>query len=457
MRRVPGILLACALAATGVFAVAGSAELVAPAVTALVADAAQLAEPWPDEAGEAAYAAALVVVLVAGLVATLRLALSCLHGPARPPASGELAKLLSEARTDSLTKLGNRRAFQDDLAAEIERRNRSGSVFSLMAIDLDGLKRINDTHGHQAGDAHLRSAAARLDATVGTLGTVYRTGGDEFMVLLPGSRNWHAIELAHRIQSATTSPAGVRALSIGVTETGGTEHRQELVRRADLALYEAKRERLPVVPYQPELEAADQAPDAIAPQQKALAAALARAVDSRDSGTAGHSGVVAELAAAAGARLGLGRERLERLRVTALLHDVGKIAIPDSILHKDGRLAPREREQMRQHVAVGRDILAAAGFTDEASWLLHHHERWDGRGYPDGLRAESIPLESRIVAVADAFEAMTGGRPYRAQITDEQALAELSERSGTQFDPACVEALAAVVRGRSRRAPAAAV
>jgi diguanylate cyclase (GGDEF)-like protein len=455
MRRVFGILVACAMAATGVLAVAGAAELLLPSLSDLVGRAPAQAEPWPDEVGELGYAAALVLVLFAGLVALMRFGLARLRGPARPASSGELARLKNEARTDSLTKLGNRRAFQDDLAAEIERRNRSGSVFSLMAIDLDGLKRINDTHGHQAGDAHLRAIATRLDETVGTLGTVYRTGGDEFMVLLPGSRNWHAIELAHRIQAATTSPAGVRGLSIGVTETRGMEHRQELVRQADLALYEAKREKLPVVPYQPGLEAPDQAPGAVDPQKKALAAALARAIDRRDSGTGGHSEVVAELATAVGVRLSLGRQQLERLKVAALLHDVGKIAISDAILHKSNRLAPEEREEMRQHVVVGRDILAAAGFADEATWLLHHHERYDGSGYPDKLRGDRIPLESRIIAVADAFEAMTGGRPYRPQLTDDQALAELSERSGTQFDPVCVQALTAVVRGRSRESAAA--
>jgi diguanylate cyclase (GGDEF)-like protein len=455
MRRVLGILLACAMAAMGVFAVAGVVELLIPSLSAPANGASRGARPLPDSVGEVIYASALVLVLLAGLVATLRFGLARLRGPDRPPTEGELARLVAEARTDSLTRLANRRAFQDDLAAEIERRNRSGSVFSLMAIDLDGLKRINDTHGHPAGDAHLRSIAARLEATVGSLGTVYRTGGDEFMALLPGSRNWHAMELAHKIQGATTSTSGVRAVSIGVTETRGMEHRQELVRQADLALYEAKREKLAVVPYQPALDAVDQTPNAVDPQKKALATALAQAVDRRDSGTGGHSEIVAELATAVGLRRGLSGQPLDRLRVAALLHDVGKIAISDAILHKSIRLDPVEREEMRQHVLVGRDIVAAAGFSEEATWLLHHHERHDGSGYPDGLRGDRIPLESRIIAVADAFEAMTGGRPYREQLTDEQALAELSERSGTQFDPSCVQALAAVVRERARASAAA--
>jgi diguanylate cyclase (GGDEF)-like protein/putative nucleotidyltransferase with HDIG domain len=444
MRRIFGILAACALAATGAFAVAGAVELVLPSLSALTR--------WPPDEGEVAYATAIVLVLGAGLVAVARLGLASVRGSRGRPPQHDVEQLVSEARTDSLTKLGNRRAFESDLAAEIERRNRSGSAFSLMAIDLDGLKGINDTYGHQAGDAHLRSIAARLAAAVGALGTVYRTGGDEFMVLLPGQRNWDAIELAHRIHGATTTATGIRALSIGVTESRGMEHRQELVRQADLALYEAKREKLPVVPYQPGLESVGQAPGTVDPRKEALARALAHAVDRRDSGTGGHSEVVAELAAAVGARQGLAGQRLERLRVAALLHDVGKIAIPDAILHKSNRLAPDERQEMRQHVVVGREILAAAGFADEATWLLHHHERYDGSGYPDALRGDRIPLESRIISVADAFEAMTGGRPYRPRLTDEQALAELSERSGTQFDPGCVQALAAVVRERGGNA-----
>ena len=166
----------------------------------------------------------------------------------------ELARLIAEARTDNLTGLANHRAFHDDIAAEIDRRNKKGSVFSLMAIDLDGLKAVNDSLGHQAGDAHIVRLAAACAPTTGSAGTVYRTGGDEFMILLPDCRNWHAINLAHRIHAATEPPHGTRALSIGVTETKGTEHRQALVRQADLALYEAKRAKLSVVPYRPGME-----------------------------------------------------------------------------------------------------------------------------------------------------------------------------------------------------------
>ena len=165
------------------------------------------------------------------------------------PENPELARLMTEARTDNLTRLANHRAFHDDLAAEIDRRNRTGSVFSLMAVDLDGLKSINDSLGHQAGDAHIVRLGHALRDQTGAAGTVYRTGGDEFMILLRDRRNWHAIDLAHRIHAATASDDGTRALSIGVTETQGTEHRQALIRQADLALYEAKRAKLAVVPF----------------------------------------------------------------------------------------------------------------------------------------------------------------------------------------------------------------
>src|SRR4029079_15352301 len=128
-----------------------------------------------------------------------------------------------------------------------------------------------------------------------------------------------------------------------------------------------------------------------------------------------------------------------------LLHDVGKIAVPDAILHKASPLATNEQVLMRDHVAVGHDILVAAGFVTEATWVLHHHEHLDGTGYPEGLVGDEIPLEARIISVADAYEAMTGGRPYRRALTTDEALAELIDGSGTQFDASCVRAVAEVI------------
>ena len=220
------------------------------------------------------------------------------------------------------------------------------------------------------------------------------------------------------------------------------------MRQADLALYEAKQGKLAVVSYHPGLEPAETqaAGEGLPAHLKALATALARTVDARDLSTSNHSEMVAELAAGIAVHHGIAGHRLERLRVAALLHDVGKIGVPDAILHKPTALDLGEQQQMRRARAVGRDILVAAGFAMEATWVLHHHEHYDGTGYPQGLAGEEIPLESRIIAVADAFEAMTGARPYREALTNEQALAELTALEGTQFDGSCVRAIAEVVR-----------
>jgi diguanylate cyclase (GGDEF)-like protein len=358
----------------------------------------------------------------------------------------EVARLRAAAMTDNLTGLGNHRSFHHDLLAEVRRRARTGSSFTLLAIDLDGLKLINDAHGHQAGDTYIREVGDCLRQATGDDGTIYRTGGDEFMVLLPGRRNWHGFALAQRVAELTRAAIGRRAVSIGVTESMGTETQQLLIHQADTALYEAKRSKLTAVIYHSGLTSAA-TPAEVAPshQQKALAAALARAVDAKAVGTRSHSETVAELCVAMGTCLDLDGEGLERLRLAGLLHDVGKIAVPDAILHKPTALNDDEWEQMREHVSVGHGILVSAELPVEAEWVLHHHERYDGTGYPASLRADEIPLESRIIAVADAFEAMTGTRPYQDQLTNAEALAELSRNIGTQFDAACVVVLAEAI------------
>jgi diguanylate cyclase (GGDEF)-like protein len=355
--------------------------------------------------------------------------------------------LATQARTDALTRLGNRRAFEDDLALLIGQRAETGHGFALMAIDLDGLKRINDSKGHPAGDAHIRRVAECIRTVVGTEGSVYRTGGDEFMVVLPGRRNWHGLKLAARIEDETLERCGHRAVSIGLTESLGSEGRHLLMSRADIALYEAKRTRLSAVAYHPGLQPAGEQhlDDRPSNEQRALAAALARAVDAKDAGTRSHSETVAQLCAAIGERLRITPTNLERLRLAGLLHDVGKIGVADAILLKPDALDSDEHSAMTDHVVTGQAILLAAELPLEAHWVLHHHERVDGGGYPSGLADSAIPIESRIIAVADAFEAMTGTRPYRAAVTVEQAIEELRANAGTQFDPDCVSALVEVV------------
>ena len=356
-------------------------------------------------------------------------------------------QLNAQARTDTLTRLGNRRAFEDDLGNTIAARAETAQPFTLIAVDLDGLKKINDRSGHPAGDAQIRKVGECLREVVGTDGGVYRTGGDEFMVILPGRRAWHGLNLAARIDQVTRARTGNRAVSIGLTESIETEGRHLLMNQADIALYEAKRTRLSAVAYHPGLSPAvdGDRDDLPSHEQRALAAALARAVDAKDVGTRSHSETVAQLCVAFGERLQLEPTALERVRLAGLLHDVGKIGVADAILQKPDALAPDELSAMTEHVEIGHAILLAAELPIEAHWVLHHHERIDGRGYPTGLTGASIPVESRIIAVADAFEAMTGTRPYREAVSVEEAIVELQANAGTQFDSRCVDALVDVV------------
>jgi diguanylate cyclase (GGDEF)-like protein len=412
---------------------------------------------WPATTVERVEAGDVALVLLIGLF-TLGRALRRAAGlePHDRRTRSEIETLKHAARSDSLTGLANRRAFEDDLARLIQERSASGKPFSLLAFDLDALKQVNDLNGHQAGDAYIRAVAEALGEEIGQRGAVYRTGGDEFMALLPGSRGWHALTIAHNVQRRARKATGRRALSIGITESTSTESRRSLLHQADLALYEAKRAKLLAVSYHSGLEprTADEGDSPPSEQQKALAAALARAVDARDAGTRHHSETVSELCVAIAARLGVAGDRLERLRLAGLLHDVGKIGVPDAVLRKIAPLTPGERSELELHATIGHSILTSAELHEEAVWVLHHHERWDGKGYPSGLPGEAVPRESRIIAVADAFEAMTGARPYRETMTPDEALAELARNSGTQFDPECVAALDDVFGGVAASHPA---
>jgi diguanylate cyclase (GGDEF)-like protein len=401
---------------------------------------------WPADDRELAQLVGLSFLLGLGLLTSLVL-LGRLVGYRRRVERAreeELARRAREALTDSLTELGNHRAFHENLERELRRRARSGSSFSIVMLDLDGLKQVNDTRGHQAGDEWIRGVADCVRATTRAVDGGYRTGGDELMVLLPDESAWGAYTFAQRLQrEASEHPAGV-AFTCGVADTTDSEDGDELIRKADLALYDAKRSGRRVVVYSDALAPKEEAPDeerASRHHQRLLATALARAVDAKDAGTRNHCETVSELCARIGAQLGLDDERIERLRLAGLLHDVGKIGVPDRILRKTEQLTAEEAASMSSHVRIGHAIVAAADLEDEARWVLHHHEHVDGRGYPLGLAGSEIPLESRSILVADAFEAMTSDRPYRKACSTEDALAELERRAGTQFDAVCVKAL----------------
>ena len=384
-----------------------------------------------------------------GLLAALTRLLLRLRGRLAAARTAEVARLAQIAMTDPLTGLRNHRAFQEDLARELGRVGRTGEPLALALLDVDDLKLANDTDGHQAGDERLQALADAIRATQRATDCGYRIGGDEFAVILPGARALGAMEFAQRVRARTRDGAGggpAFTATAGVAEALALRSRDDLVREADLALIGAKRVRQDVAIYGPDLETvADADGGADEHHTRTLASALAHAVDAKDSYTRSHCQTVSQLAATVAAELGFTGERLGRMRLAGLLHDVGKIGVPDAILNKPAKLTDGEYAVMQRHALLGADIVRAADLPNEARWVRHHHERYDGGGYPDGLCGDGIPLESRIILVADAFEAMTSDRPYRRAPGQEFAIAELRRNAGTQFDPAVVDALCRVL------------
>jgi diguanylate cyclase (GGDEF)-like protein/putative nucleotidyltransferase with HDIG domain len=356
-------------------------------------------------------------------------------------AEAEIARLRGAALTDSLTALPNHRAFHEAL----REREVANAALCLAMIDLDGLKATNDAHGHQAGDELITSLARSLGEVLAPGAVAYRIGGDEFAVVLDGGRTMSGFYLAQNLRAALQRDGRSASATVGIAESWGGWARDDLIRHADLALVEAKRSHRGTLVYSPDLEAQERVAAAPPRHVTTLATALARAVDAKDSYTHSHCETVAELCAMIAERLGLPPGRVAQIRLAGLLHDVGKIGVSDAILQKPGPLTPDEWAVMRTHPSLGAHIVSAAELTAEAEWIHHHHERLDGAGYPDRLVGHEIPLESRIIMVADAFEAITAARPYREPQSASAALAELDRHAGTQFDPRCVSALRSVL------------
>ncbi|HET9509374.1 MAG TPA: diguanylate cyclase [Gaiellaceae bacterium] len=358
------------------------------------------------------------------------------------------------ALTDPLTGLGNHRHFHDRLERELADSQAQDYPLSLCLVDIDDFKRINDRFGHPGGDKVLAQLATRLRQG----GESFRLGGDEFAILLPGRDEEGAAIAAQaivgRLSGTELAPAGAVSISAGIaTVPPEGIVRDELVRRADSALYWAKeygKDQVRV--YRPDvLEIAELRRLAAGPDRAArfrAAASLARAVDARDAYTGSHSERVAELAARIAKRLGVDAEHVELTRLAASLHDVGKLAIPEEILRKPGPLSETERLVLERHPQIGFRMLESLDVDPVADWVLHHHERWDGSGYPDGLPGDEIPLGARIIFVADAYDAMTSDRVYRDRFSGDEAIAELERCAGSQFDPEIVGALAAELGSR---------
>jgi diguanylate cyclase (GGDEF)-like protein len=359
------------------------------------------------------------------------------------------------ALTDPLTGLGNHRHFHERLQREIAASTDSGLVVSLCFLDIDDFKRINDQHGHPAGDRVLSAVAGRLRQG----GEAFRLGGDEFAVLLPGADELEAQSIAElivtRIGEADLGVVGSITVSAGVaTFPRHGRERDSLIRLADGALYWAKEHgknqvRIARSDVAELTEFRKVAGGADRAARFRAAASLARAVDSRDAYTGSHSERVAALAAGIAERLGLSADDIELTRLAGSLHDLGKLAIPEEILQKEANLSSAEWLVVQRHPQIGYRMLESLGVDPIADWVLHHHERWDGSGYPDGLAGENIPLGARIIFVADAFDAMTSSRLYRLPMSHAAAIEEVERCAGTQFDPEVVRAFLAAVGVRA--------
>jgi diguanylate cyclase (GGDEF)-like protein/putative nucleotidyltransferase with HDIG domain len=341
-------------------------------------------------------------------------------------------RLMRMSRTDPLTESLNRRGFEERLRAELDNGSRSGGSVALVLLDLDNFKAVNDLHGHEAGDELLCWVVEGLQRSVRTMDTVGRLGGDEFAVLAPGLTQSGADGLGERIQGVLAERITVTT-GIACYPADGLDP-DELHRRADSHLYEQKHG-LP-------------ARFAAGRRELSWAATLARAVDVRMASPTEHSATVARYAAGIAQRLGWGGADLSYLRVAAMLHDVGKVSLPDEILRKPGPLDEGEYEEVKTHPVIGAEFVRRVdGLSLIALWVKHSHEHYDGSGYPDSLAGEQIPLASRILLVADAFDAMTSDRPYRSALPHEEALAELRLNAGRQFDPRCVAAFEEFMAG----------
>ncbi len=356
----------------------------------------------------------------------------------------------TDALTDSLTRLYNHRYFSKALLEQVKKIG--SAELSLLLFDLDLFKLYNDLYGHWEGDKALERVAAIMSRIVGEKGIACRYGGEEFAVILPYIDAGRAFDLAEKIRQEiqraffNTEDVTQRFLtaSAGVcTYPHAAANAEELLKRADLALYTAKNKgKNQTVVYTPRFDSSpagaeiNDCPSTVRQANTATIYALTAAIDAKDHYTFGHSQRVAEYATALAGALGLDKSHLEIIREAALLHDVGKIGIPENILTKAGRLTAEEYEVVKKHVEASITIIKhLPSMNHVIPAVIGHHERWDGKGYPRGLKGENIPLLARCLAVTDTFDALTSDRPYKVCLNVNSALHEIENHSGTQFDP----------------------
>jgi diguanylate cyclase (GGDEF)-like protein/putative nucleotidyltransferase with HDIG domain len=366
--------------------------------------------------------------------------------------------------TDGLTGLYNHRYIQERFEFEFKRVKRYGGNLGCMMIDIDHFKALNDTCGHQCGDFVLRELSDLIKMISREVDICGRYGGEEFVILTSVALEQtvqHASKLHAAVDGHAFAWAGKKlhvTVSIGVADfRPGMKDRRELIERADAAMYRAKEDgRNLIRTWKEKQEGGEASADQVAAQQlrkkfsdlssrmrsacMEQAVALVNTVDTRDPFAKEHSPGVSAVAAEIARGMGFSEGEVAVVRNAGLLHDVGKIAVSRDILVKRAPLTNEEFEVVRKHPAISVTILKDLGFVEpELPIILHHHERFDGTGYPHGLKGREIPVGARILAVADAFDAMTSGRAYRKEMPIEEAAAGLAAGSGSQFAPDVVE------------------
>ena len=360
------------------------------------------------------------------------------------------AALARQASTDPLTGMSNHRTFHERLRIEVRRAQRYGRPLSLAVVDVDNFKRVNDTAGHEAGDRVLADVAERLGSIARTEDVLARIGGDEFAMLLPETDRMQALAALERARHVVAvrpfENIGHMTISAGICDIESATDADAMFRLADGALYWSKAHGRDIVwIYDPETVRELSAEERAQHLERGAALrglrALARAIDAKDPTTRRHSDRVAALVTELAKASGWNAEQVGRLNEAALVHDVGKIGVPDAVLTKTGPLNAEEHELIKQHAALSTQIVAEVLDDEQTAWVAAHHERPDGRGYPRGLTADEIPSGAALLAVADAWDVMTMSRPYSVPKPPEEALAECRELAGAQFTPEAIEAL----------------
>jgi len=393
----------------------------------------------------------------------------------------ETSRLRKRSLTDPLTRLANRRLFFEQLAKQIKRAETHGQPLSCLMLDLDFFKNVNDTFGHQFGDHVLRNIASILKTYCREIDTIARYGGEEFTVIMPNTTPEDAEVLAERLRAKVASHVFARGdastkLTVSIGVAGWTPDRpvtsENLLHEADAALYEVKASgrngvltrdggahhgtKDVCIEYLDERRFSDLC-DRLSNFSRDLkhtylsrVDSLLSAVEFPDDYTRSHFFDVAYYALGISNQLGLSDEESEVIKTAAHLHDIGKIGMDERLLCKPGALTPKESQAMKEHPRLAAQILRPLKFLSrEITLIAYHHEGYDGKGYPHGLKGDGIPLGSRIIAVADAFSAMTTERPYRRAICSEEAIRKLINNAGSQFDPDIVKAfLQAVSSGK---------